>query len=458
MSDLADAAAAEPRPRILYVDDDEAEHSTLSSLLGDAYSVSTHSSTSEALSLLEWDGDFAVVIAAVRMPQRNGLQFLNLVKEASPTTTRVALIALSELDSAALPSDSSFRIITQPCAPQLLLKTVADAVDYHQLIASSPLQPVEPSEQEPSAAPPPPAAAHLPEVGSLVEQKAPPRAAPPLVQREPEVRFTTARGKRLGLRVLGRTIELLPGRTVLGRSRSCHIALKDPKISRRHACFWNDGMELTIQNSSATNPLLINGVALTSGTRALRAGDRITLGAQELEVCAMGDYFPSLEPTERMSLLALGVDPDLAGDAATLDGVARVAEKFLRLGQGRDAERILRPPLEGLLRHCRGRRASLPSDLQLAVRLALDLAESTRAGSWISYVFDLLSAVERPADEDAIERLYRIVPSTPGISMASFRGYLDVLDRCQDRFAPAQRFLIRRAQGLLSAVMRSAHV
>jgi hypothetical protein len=57
-----------------------------------------------------------------------------------------------------------------------------------------------------------------------------------------------------------------------------------------------------------------------------------------------------------------------------------------------------------------------------------------------------------------LERLYRIVPATPGISMTSYRSYVDLLIRCQHRCGPAQQFLIRRVQGLEAALLRSAHV
>lgn len=453
--DMSDLEVEEPnhsRPRLLYVDDEPASRAALPAVLEATFSVATSENATEALSRLEQDGDFAVVLADVRVPAVSGLRFLELMKEASPTTARVAL---TDLDVALLPKNTLFRVLTKPCPPELLLKTLEDALAYHRLIVSSPFQPVEAPQDVPASAPrespAPRAGAPLGE-GVLLD---PSPAAP---QRAPGIPIAPVRGGRIGLRVRGRTIELLPGRTVLGRSRSCHIALNDPKVSRRHACFSSDGHELTVRNSSATNPLLVNGVALTDGTRALKAGDHIKVGSHEIEVCLVGDYSPSLEPTERMSLHALKVDPLAWDDAASLVSLARVAEKYLRLHQGREAERILRPPLEGLLRHCRGGRAPLSSDVQLAVQLALDLAEANRAGSWITFVFELLSAIERPAEEDILERLYRVVPVTPGIRITTFRSYLDALMRCQARFSPADRFLVRRAQGLLSAVMRSAHV
>ena len=66
--------------------------------------------------------------------------------------------------------------------------------------------------------------------------------------------------------------------------------------------------------------------------------------------------------------------------------------------------------------------------------------------------------MQQPPGHAALERLYRIVPATPGISMTSYRGYVDLLLRCQGRYGPAQQFLVRRVQGLEAALLRSAHV
>jgi CheY-like chemotaxis protein len=459
MSDLEAQSAIGSRPRLLYLDDEPTALSTLARVLDKAFAVTTTSDPMEALSLLERDGNFAVVVADVCMPDMNGLEFLELVKETSPTTTRVVVTGLPSFDPASLPREALFRALGKPCPPELLMATLQDAVSYHRLLACSPFQPVEPPRHEllrprPVAGRAPNTAAFPPAGG---EANAAAAVQPPGAEHAPAIALSYVRSSRVGLRVRGRTIELLHGKTVLGRSRACHIAINDPKISRRHAYFTNDGQTLTVRNASATNPLLVNGATLTEGALVLKTGDRITLGSQEAEVCLVGDYLPSMEPTERMTAPALTADAAGLDDAATLGNVSTVAEKYLRLGQAGEAERILRPLLEGLLRHCRSGRQPLASDVKLAVRLALDIAEANCNGSWISYVFDVLTASELPADEDALERLYRIVPTTPGISMKSYRSYVDVLARCLERFGPAQRFLVRRAQGLQSALLRSAH-
>jgi hypothetical protein len=251
-------------------------------------------------------------------------------------------------------------------------------------------------------------------------------------------------------------VELLPGLTVVGRSRTCHIPIPDAQISRRHAAFSNDGQQLSVRNVSQTNGVRVNGTPLDrDGSAVLRVGDRIALGAQEIEVCALGDYCPSFEPTHSVSLQADDFD---TGELSTLVTLAQVADKYFVLGQVREGERILRPILEGLLRHCEAGQSPAGGDIELATNLSLRIAEANREGEWINYAFELYATLERPLPADAIERLYRIVPEVHGIKMVSFRGYLEVLARSQGRFGPKERFLLRRIQGLETRLMISAHL
>jgi len=435
---------ARPRARVLCVDDEQNTLAALARVLRMGFEVLTSQDAAAALSLLERDGNFAVVIADLNMPRMSGIEFLKRVAEQSPLTTR---LVLTGRQPSTLPPGLVFRVLVKPYPSDALEQAVLDAAAYHELNATSPVQPVEaqrhalwpsgPDDQAIIEAPPP---------GARLDPVA---ATPPcIVMRD---------APRMGLRLLGRIVELLPGATLLGRSRSCHIPVDDPKVSRRHACFTNYDGQLAVRNLSSTNPLLVNGSVLDSEPRQLAVGDRLSVCGHEIEVCLLRDYVPSLEPTQRVSELP-SADESLDEDAATLGALGQVAMKYLRLGQCPEAERILRPLLDGLLRHCRAGQAPLTSDLELAVHLALEIAEAGRNGGWISYLFELLGAVQQPPAHATLERLYRIVPVTPGISMTSYRGYLDLLLRSQARQGPAQQFLVRRVQGLEAAILRSAHV
>jgi hypothetical protein len=389
------------------------------------------------------------------MPRMDGIEFLTRVAEQSPLTTR---LVLTGKQLSRLPPGLAFRVLAKPYPSDALEQAVTDAAAYHELNTSSPAQPVEAPRRAlwPSG----------PDDADIIEPPAPraglereAAASPSVVIRDaaPSFSWQAVASPRMGLRLLGRIVELLPGASLLGRSRSCHIPVDDPKVSRRHACFTNYDGQLAVRNLSSTNPLLLQGAVLDAEPHQLAVGDRLSVCGHEIEVCLLRDYVPSLEPTERVSELPI-VGESLDENAATLGALGQVATKYLRLGQCPEAERILRPLLDGLLRHCRAGQSPLATDLELAVHLALEIAEAGRNGGWISYLFELLAAVQQPPAHGALERLYRIVPSTPGISMTSYRNYVELLLRCQERHGPAQQFLVRRVQGLEAAILRSAHV
>jgi pSer/pThr/pTyr-binding forkhead associated (FHA) protein len=259
---------------------------------------------------------------------------------------------------------------------------------------------------------------------------------------------------RVGLRVVGRLVELLPGLTIVGRSRSCHIPIPDAKISRRHATFTNTGRGVAVCNVSQTNGLRVNGVLIERDTaQPIRVGDRVVLGSHEIELCGLGDYCPSFEPTD----VALRDEAPEHPSRSTLLTLAQVAKKYFVLGQAREAERILRPVLEGLLRHCRAGQKPNETDLELATDLTLRLAEASRGGEWIDYLFQLFTRLERPMPSGVIERLYRLIPESQGAKMTYYRAYLAALGRLGKRLGPQERFLVRRIQGLTSALRMTAH-
>jgi hypothetical protein len=362
-----------------------------------------------------------------------------------------------------VPREAVFRVISKPCPPQLLKEIVLDAANYHALLAASPAQPIERRYQTPMVLPPDDPIADR--QGQLLSRHGlldlTHVLTHPVMVRDGDAAISFhGFPARLGLRMAGRSVELLPGLTLVGRSRTCHIPIDDPLVSRRHACFSNEGQALTVKNLSSTNGLLLNGVNVTGEEpQLLQVGDQISIGSHQIEVCAFGDYSPSLEPTQLKVNLPMRAEvTEVTETTATLEQLAEIASKYMRLDQFRDAERIVRPGLEGLLRFCRSGQKPLLDDVSRALDLALGFAESNRTGEWVSYVFELLSCLELAAEPAILERLYHIVPSTPGISMASYRTYLETLAKLQERWSPAQRFLIRRVLGLETALKMSAHV
>ena len=445
------------RPRILRV---QGTAGLIGPLAPDAADVEVvvESGPTRALETLESDGDFALVVCDENVSGTSGLELLATVRALSPTTVRV-LVSESLARAPGVAPEHLFRCISPHASAGEVHKVIAEALDYHQLLATCPAQPVEGKRPVRDAIMPPAKPdARPPRVPAWQGFDAAVTSNPALIEapEEDDVLIVAPSTSRVGLRVVGRIVELLSGSTVVGRSRTCHIPIPDPQISRRHAAFANTGTEISVRNLSQTNGVRVNGVLIDrEAPHALQIGDRVALGSHEIEVCGLGDYCPSFEPTHSVSLRA---EASEAETLSTLVTLARVAEKYFVLGQGREAERVLRPLLEGLLRHCEAGRVPAEDDVQMAAALTLRIAEVNRAGEWIDYVFQLFDALERPLPADVLERLYRIIPESQGVKMVCFRAYVDTLSRVQERFGPKERFLLRRIHGLETPLKMSAHV
>ena len=265
-----------------------------------------------------------------------------------------------------------------------------------------------------------------------------------------------------------RDFELVVGVTIVGRGEGCQLVLDDPLISRRHACFVVDDREITLKDLGSTNGVLVNGSRVDE-LQVLVPGDHITLGQHQAELCwvpASGlERHPQLREARssrpsadtmidrRPSSVPPGArlypDSEPTHHGSVFAMLSGVAEKQFELGRGLDAERILKRPLETLLARLEmGGTVAEGHDVEEAGLLAVRLARSTGQSQWIDYVFRLFAAVGRLAPTQVIDELYPAVRAAPGVSLTAFREYLEVLRNVQHGFGPAERFLLRRLEGL----------
>ena len=431
-------------------------------LSGSSVELVRESGPTRALERLEVDGDFAVMVCEELVGGTSGLDLLAAVRAISPTTARLLISERLSRDTPPEAAELAFRCVSPHAPASELRAALQDALDYHQLLSTCPAQPVEGARLERDAILPPaklePRHPQLPRWQGFADSAG--DLVAPVVIEVPKVSDSLVISPaivRVGLRVVGRTVELLQGLTVVGRSRTCHIPIPDPHVSRRHATFTNTGREVLLRNVSTTSGVRVNGAVLEREAECVVSiGDRVTIGSHEIEVCGLGDYCPSFEPTHGGGLPVETASPP--GPLGTLLTLARVAEKYFQLGHVREAERISRPLLEGLLRHCEAGRAPTTGDVELATNLTLRLAEVNGAGEWVDYLFDLFTALERPMPAELIDSLYRLIPAIVGMKIGCFRGYMEALGNVQERFGPKERFLIRRLQGLETPIMMSAHV
>lgn len=121
--------------RILIVDDEEAILETMTFTFEDDYEVLVADSADKALETLAASGPVSVVISDQRMPGITGVEFLSLVYERWPETTRIILTGFADMDATikAINDGHVYAYVTKPWEPDDLKQVVRRAVDFHHL-------------------------------------------------------------------------------------------------------------------------------------------------------------------------------------------------------------------------------------------------------------------------------------------------------------------------------------
>lgn len=124
--------------KILFVDDDKNILSSLKRQFHTKYQVHISEDPTKALEIVNNSGPFAVVIADMRMPELDGVQFLSRVKEIAPDTVRVILTGQADMESAIASVNEGhiFRFLIKPCPPEEMNKVLEDCVRQYTLIKS----------------------------------------------------------------------------------------------------------------------------------------------------------------------------------------------------------------------------------------------------------------------------------------------------------------------------------
>src|SRR5258708_3447785 len=81
--------------------------------------------------------------------------------------------------------------------------------------------------------------------------------------------------------------------TTIGRSDKCAFVIPSDTVSREHARIHLDGDALTIEDLKSSNGTFVNGQPAEKGI-ALKAGDVIALGSEQLIVQKVAPYSPKL--------------------------------------------------------------------------------------------------------------------------------------------------------------------
>lgn len=124
--------------KILFVDDEARVLDGIKRTLRRQFHIETANSGAEALTLVESQGPYAVIVSDMRMPGMSGVELLAMLKKRVPDTVRMMLTGNADQQTAidAVNKGDIFRFLTKPCEGELLASTVTAALNQHQLITA----------------------------------------------------------------------------------------------------------------------------------------------------------------------------------------------------------------------------------------------------------------------------------------------------------------------------------
>lgn len=234
------------------------------------------------------------------------------------------------------------------------------------------------------------------------------------------------------LRFLLHELDLPLGVTIIGRGIDCHVTLLDPLVSRRHLRIVVGGDRVVAEDLGSRNGVLVNGSPL-GGLTALREGDRLRVGAQDLVFCQSGatsmaprrataelrlcarcrlpyprEVFscPACEETEQIDedTLSGGGSPE----TSSLELLVEALDRAVTIGRVEDAQRLVRRTSEQI-HHLVAMGGSV--DAALLAALAAHAAELTVASddpTWALWALDVYRDTHQVPPVDVVERLAEV--------------------------------------------------
>jgi response regulator RpfG family c-di-GMP phosphodiesterase len=122
-------------PKILFVDDDPNLLSAFQRNLRRRYAFDTAPGGAEALELLRRAGPYAVIVADMRMPGMDGVEFLEHARPLCPDAVRMMLTGNADQQTAvdAVNRGQVFRFLNKPCATEALTAALDAALRQFEL-------------------------------------------------------------------------------------------------------------------------------------------------------------------------------------------------------------------------------------------------------------------------------------------------------------------------------------
>lgn len=239
------------------------------------------------------------------------------------------------------------------------------------------------------------------------------------------------------LRYGQRDYPLGEGRFSIGRSEECDLCLDDPMASRNHALIVVEAGFVRVEDLESRNGVFVNHERIHSSV-AIQHGDMVRVGSQEMKLLRRG---------------GLGRAETLAGRPVTarlqaFGVLGSLAEKALALGRGDEAERIVGRQLEQFLQRAESGEALKDDEFDKAIHYAYKIGVLLKRGKWLDYIFRMYAAHERLMDAELVNRLYDVSSKMLGASRSHFRGYVESLQPHAGAYAPGERFVLKRIEGL----------
>jgi response regulator RpfG family c-di-GMP phosphodiesterase len=124
--------------KALFVDDDVNLLDSFKRQLRKKAELTTAEGPKAGIEAAARQGPFAVVVSDYSMPQMNGVDMLRVIRHGSPDTVRVLLTGHADLEIAmqAVNEGNIFRLLTKPCSPETMEKTLDDAFRHHDLVTA----------------------------------------------------------------------------------------------------------------------------------------------------------------------------------------------------------------------------------------------------------------------------------------------------------------------------------
>jgi DNA-binding NtrC family response regulator len=123
-----EASGIDEKPRVLYIDDDQANLDSFKANFRDQFTVFTSNTPVQAYNMVADEG-IQIVIADHNMPSMSGVEFLESISNDFPSVQRILLTGYSELVPVveAVNKGKVFRILTKPFNMKEISKMVVEA-------------------------------------------------------------------------------------------------------------------------------------------------------------------------------------------------------------------------------------------------------------------------------------------------------------------------------------------